>query len=352
MHSGQAVVSGTLPETSAPHSNLPDHEVHPLFLSPYQPSQCGVATYTRDLADAIDRIAGRPVCAVAAIDAGGHKFTKNGRVAHVVRNEVGIAYLDAARFADEYRCDVVSVQYKAGLYPGRWGEAALDFAEACGKPVLATLHSLRAAPEPGERDVVRRLAAACRRVVVMAGASGDLLRDVYDVPQDKVAYIPYGAHQPACCPKAWLRHRMALPSGPVLLTFGLVGPDKGIEHAIDALPEILACCPGALYVVAGRTHPGVKAREGESYRRQLQARADRLGITDHVIFEDRFMPLTEVFLHLKSADVYVSPHTARDRPASASLTPSGPPALCTFRLWMESCFSASTSPTAASRDTG
>ena len=222
-------------------------------------------------------------------------------------------------FADEYRGDGVSVQYKAGLYPGRWGEAALDFAEACGKPVLATLHSLRAAPEPGERDVVRRLAAACRRVVVMAGASGDLLRDVYDVPQDKVAYIPYGAHQPACCPKAWLRHRMALPSGPVLLTFGLVGPDKGIEHAIDALPEILACCPGALYVVAGRTHPGVKAREGESYRRQLQARADRLGITDHVIFEDRFMPLTEVFLHLKSADVYVSPHTARDRPASASL---------------------------------
>jgi glycosyltransferase involved in cell wall biosynthesis len=291
-----------------------------LFLSTYVPTQCGIATFSKDLADSVDRAAGEPVCAVMAIERGDPPMRSKGRVVHTIQNDAPGAYRQAARFANSHPCEGVSIQHEFGLYPGEQGEALLEFARACAKPIAVTLHTVTLTPPRKTLQVLHQLAGEAAKLVVMSKKGAQILRDVYGISPQKVAYVPHGTPEMKCDPKDWLEHRMNLPSGPLLLTWGLLSQGKGVEYVIQAMPRILDHWPRASYLVVGGTHPEVRKREGERYRHSLIALANRLGVRDHVCFDDRFISLDEVRLYLKCADVYVSTNLERQQITSGTLS--------------------------------
>ena len=248
-----------------------------LFVSTYPPEACGLATFTKDTADAVDLAAGRPVSAVAAIGKIAVIPPSDRRVVHVIDNRRADAYRVAAEMANEGPCDVVSLQHEFGLYPGEWGYRVLDFLEHCTKPIVTTLHTLVPRPGPAPRMIVGQLAALSRRVVVMTRIAARLLRDEYGVEPSRVRIIPHG------------------------------------------MPAVVAACPEVVYLIIGATHPQVKLVEGEVYREGLVELARSLGVEKHVQFINSYLSLPNLLAHLRACDVFITPYPGKDQIASGTM---------------------------------
>jgi len=236
-----------------------------------------------------------------------------------IRRDVRADYLRAARAIDAGGFDAVSVQHEYGIWGGHDGEYVLEFVHALRTPVVATLHTVLQHPSPSQRRILIELAGAAAATVVMSTSASNLLTRSYGINPATIEIIPHGVPDLPLIDPDLAKPLLGLEGRTVILSFGLLGPGKGYESAIAAMPAIVAADPTALYVIVGATHPEMLRREGEAYRRKLETVASELGVSDHVRFVGRFVDAAELGTWLEAADIFVTPYPNLEQIVSGTL---------------------------------
>jgi glycosyltransferase involved in cell wall biosynthesis len=287
------------------------------FLGTHLPRQCGIATFTADLSAAIGTEFPRIDRIVLAMNDPGQRHAYPSQVRFELPENDSDAYLRAADFLNVNTVDVLSVQHEFGIFGGKAGSHVLTMLRALRVPIVTTLHTVLGEPNDNQRRVMEQLATLSDRLVVMSEHGAALLRDRYAVPEARIDLIPHGS--PEVPPTAEAKERLGVDGRPVLLTFGLLSPDKGIEYVLDALPAILERFPDTVYIVLGATHPHVKERHGEDYRLSLESRSRELGVDANVIFHNRFVSAEELADFLAAADICLTPYLQPEQITSGAL---------------------------------
>jgi glycosyltransferase involved in cell wall biosynthesis len=283
------------------------------------PRRCGIATFTTDLQQAIST--SRPTvetCIVAMTDHG-QTYDYPKAVAFQIQDDKIEEYIRAADFLNAGRFDTVCLQHEFGIFGGEAGGHILELLSRLTMPVVTTFHTVLANPTAAQRAVMERIVDASSKVVVMANKGRELLRSVYQVPDDKIEVIAHGIPDVALVAPDAAKARLGFDGKSVILTFGLLSPNKGIEVMIDAMPSILKRRADALYVVLGATHPNLVRDQGEAYRNRLMRRVRELGVEDHVVFLDRFVDLSTLLEFISMCDVYVTPYLNEAQMTSGTL---------------------------------
>jgi glycosyltransferase involved in cell wall biosynthesis len=293
----------------------PIHRV--AFLGNHLPRQCGIATFTTDLSTAIATEFPALDCFVLAMNDAGPRLPYPPRVRFELAADDTQAYLRAADFLNVNTVDLVSVQHEYGIFGGKAGSHVLALLRELRMPIVSTLHTILSEPNAHQRLVMQELTRISERLVVMSAHGAALLRDVHGVSASKIDLIPHGI--PDLPPAGASKDRLGVEGRSVMLTFGLLSPDKGIEYVIEALPAIVRQYPNTVYIVLGATHPHVRAHHGESYRLTLEILAHRLGVDDNIIFHNRFVSDEELTEFLAAADICLTPYLQPDQITSGAL---------------------------------
>ncbi len=229
------------------------------------------------------------------------------------------SYERAAEFLNFNGNDLVCMQHEYGIFGGVAGSHILTLLRKLKMPLVTTLHTVLREPDSDQRAVLEEIAQLSDRLIVMSEHAACLLRDVYGVPAGKIDLIPHGVPDLPFTDPNYYKDLFGTPGKPVLLTFGLLSPNKGIENVIRALPRILEEHGDVVYIVSGATHPHIRRREGEKYRESLQALATELGVSSHVIFNNRFVSSEELVEHVGAADIYITPYRQEAQVVSGTL---------------------------------
>jgi glycosyltransferase involved in cell wall biosynthesis len=280
------------------------------------PRQCGIATFTTDLSNAMSAIGPDLDCFVLAMNDGRKRYAYPPRVRFELTDNDPGAYTRAADFLNVNAVDVTCIQHEYGIFGGKAGGHLLPLMRELRMPIVTTLHTILAAPNLHQRRVMDEITALSDRLVVMTGGGAELLREVHGVPEEKIDVIPHGIPN---VPFAGSKDRFGVEGRPLILTFGLLSPDKGIEYVIEALPTILSHYPDVVYIVLGATHPHIVERQGETYRIMLEEKAKRLGVDGNVIFHNRFVGDAELSEFLAAADIYITPYVNPEQITSGTL---------------------------------
>lgn len=287
------------------------------FLGNYLPRQCGIATFTTDLSTAIATEFPTLDSFVLAMNDSGPRHAYPPRVRFELADDDQQAYLRAADFLNVNTVDLVSVQHEYGIFGGEAGSHALTLLRELRMPVVSTLHTILSNPNAQQCQVMQELTQISARMVVMSTEGAALLRSVHGVSESVIDVIPHGI--PSLPQPGPSKDRLGLEGRSVILTFGLISPDKGIEYVIQALPAIVERHPSATYIVLGATHPHVRAEHGESYRLSLEILARELGVDDNIIFHNRFVTDGELTEFLAAADICITPYLQPNQITSGAL---------------------------------
>jgi glycosyltransferase involved in cell wall biosynthesis len=283
------------------------------------PRRCGIATFTTDLQQAISTSRPNIDTSIVAMTDHGQAYAYPAAVALQVKDGNIDEYARAADFLNGGRFDAVCLQHEFGIFGGEAGAHILALLSRLTMPVVTTLHTVLAEPTAVQRAVLERIVEASSKVVVMAKKGRELLRSVYQVPDDKIEVIAHGIPDVAFVGSEAAKVKLGFAGRSVILTFGLLSPNKGIEVMIDAMPSILKRRADAVYVVLGATHPNLVRDEGEAYRERLMARVRELGVEDHVVFLDQFVDQATLLEFISMCDVYVTPYLNEAQMTSGTL---------------------------------
>lgn len=292
---------------------------HIALIGNFPPRQCGIASFTADVRAALLGAAGQLTVDVIAMS-DGEDIKYGAPVNHVIRQDDVSDYLAVARRLNESGAELVCVQHEFGIFGGPAGDNLLILLENLRCPVVTVLHTVLDDPNDDQRRVMAALLRRSAKVIVMAERGRQILRRVYHAQTEKVVVIPHGTPDfPFVSPDAF-KTKLDMEGRDVLLTFGLLSPNKGVESVIRALPDIVRERPNALYVVLGATHPKLVQREGQAYRESLAALADTLGVGDHVRFVNAYVDMDALLGYLAAADVYVTPYLNERQITSGTLS--------------------------------
>src|SRR5277367_7114382 len=283
------------------------------------PRQCGIATFTTDLCQALSTVCGvAKLFAVPVNDTeAGYAYPERVRLA-LAQDDLS-SYERAADFLNFTNFDLVCLQHEYGIFGGPAGSHILALLRRLKMPVITTLHTVLREPSPDQRRVMEEIAALSDRLIVMSELSSQFLQEIFKVPDSKIDMVPHGVPDLPFLDPNFYKDRFGVEGKAVLLTFGLLSPNKGIENVIQALPQILSRHKNVAYIVAGATHPHVLRRDGDRYRTYLQALAKKVGVGSQVIFYDRFVSPEEMMEFIGAADIYITPYRHEAQVVSGTL---------------------------------
>lgn len=289
------------------------------YVSTYPPTECGLATFTQDLAFSVASSTLLPPSVIAIQQGGENTPQWPQEVAFVVRRDHELDYIRAAWVASDI-ADIVSVQHEFGIFGGEEGEFILTFLKNLRKKAVVTLHTVLSKPDPKKQAIIREISCHAASLVCMNRLAIPILERVYGIPLRKIVYIPHGAPSEIPEDRENIKKNLGLSDRIVLATFGLLGPGKGIEYAIEALPQVVRNFPNVVYLILGETHPKEREKRGEAYRALLEEKAHKLHLEDHVRFVNRYLSREELTAYLAATDIYLTPYLNPEQVASGTLT--------------------------------
>ena len=289
------------------------------LIGSYLPRQCGIATFTADLAGAILENEPAIDCSIAAMNDRAERYEYPDVVKFQISQDNLSEYRRAANFLNLRDPDAVCLQHEFGIFGGQRGSFIIELTRNLKVPLVTTFHTVLKDPLPEELKITTQLCEQSDHLVVMSERGADFLRDIYKVPASKLTLIHHGIPDVPFLDPDPIKRKVAADDQIVILTFGLLSPGKGIEFMIDALPEIVGAHPEVLYFVVGATHPHCKAESGEDYRLSLHRRAKELGVGDNIVFHDRFLERDELLEIILAADIYVTPYLNEAQIVSGTL---------------------------------
>ena len=289
------------------------------YVSTFPPRKCGIATFTADLVNSVSRLNKLEDQKVISID--GRRIFKPvyGGVQHKIGRDFIEDYSLMADFLNHSSVNVVNIQHEFGIFGGECGEYICNFLDKLKRPVATTLHTVLPNFEHKAKEVFNRIVERSAAIVVLNETTRSLVKQ-YGVPKEKVKLIPHGCPDIPLVPSSKVKPVLGLKNKIVLSTFGLLSKGKGIEYAIEALPEVIKREPRIVYYVLGVTHPQVKRTDGEAYRNMLMRMAKNLGLRGHVKFLNRFLSKPELINYLQATDVYLTPYLSPNQVSSGSLS--------------------------------
>jgi glycosyltransferase involved in cell wall biosynthesis len=290
-----------------------------IYVGTFVPRTCGIATFANDLGTSIaQEMGGKPYRVVAITDrAEGYDYPPE--VTFEIRQNVIRDYARAAEYINGSSAQIVSLQHEFGIYGGDAGKYLSVLLSHLKKPVITTVHTILEDPSPDYREAFEDVINLSQQLVTMSQRGARMLEEIYGVPQDKISVIHHGVHDVPFVDSNFYKEKFNVEGLTVLLTFGLLSPNKGIETALEALPYVVEKYPDTVYIILGATHPEVKKVRGEQYRLSLERKAIDLNISDNVVFHNRFVDLQELTEYMSCCDVYLTPYLAKEQITSGTL---------------------------------
>jgi len=285
----------------------------------YLPRQCGIATFTTDLCAAISAEYGTARLLALPVNDTEQGYDYPARVRWSLAQDDLRSYQEAAQFLNFNNIDMVCLQHEYGIFGGPAGSHVLELLRGLKMPVVTTLHTVLREPNPDQLMVMEEIAELSDRLIVMSQLSSQFLQEIFKVPGSKIDMVPHGVPDLPFLDPNFYKDRFGVEGKAVLLTFGLLSPNKGIENVIQALPQILSKHKNVVYMVAGATHPHILRREGDQYRAHLQALAKEVGVESNVIFHNRFVSPEEMVEFIGAADIYITPYRHEAQVVSGTL---------------------------------
>lgn len=289
------------------------------FVGNYLPRNCGIATFTYDLSHALEENLGKGSFRVVAINNIPEGYNYPEQVSFTISQNRIHDYRLAADYVNFSGVDIVSLQHEFGIFGGSAGSYINHFLSNLKKPVVTTLHTVLKEPEPHYRKALLEVAELSNGLVVMSRQAEHLLKEVYRVPSSKIFFIHHGIPDVPFVDPNFYKDQFNVEGRFVILTFGLLNPNKGIEMVLEALPRVIQKYPKIAYLILGATHPEVKRVRGEEYRLSLQRRVAKLHLEDHVFFYNRFVGLEELCEFIGACDLYITPYRSKEQITSGTL---------------------------------
>src|SRR6201981_127388 len=285
----------------------------------YLPRQCGIATFTTDLCGAIAAEYGTARLWALPVNDTDQGYDYPARVRWALAQNDVASYQEAARFLNFNNIDILCLQHEYGIFGGPAESHILHLLRGLKMPVVTTLHTVLREPDPNQLMVMEQIAEFSDRLIVMSQLSSQFLQEIFKVPGNKIDIVPHGVTDLPFLDPNFYKDRFDVAGKAVLLTFGLLSPNKGIENVIQALPQILSKHKNVVYIVAGATHPHILRREGDKYRAQLQDLAKEVGVESNVFFPNRFVSPEEMVEFIGAADIYITPYRHEAQVVSGTL---------------------------------
>lgn len=290
-----------------------------IYVSTYIPRPCGLATYTKDLTNAINVLNPKCLAEIAVMDRPDASYPYPWEAKFRINMFDLNSYLMAADYINRSGAEIVCLQHEFGIFGGQSGDYILPFMERLRKPVVTTLHTVTKNPPTDVLHIVKKIGYYSKAVTVMAKVCVNRLVKIYDLDKEKVVVIPHGVPDVAFDSPENYKEKVGLNKRIVISAINLLGESKGLEYVVEALPKIAKKHPQIIFLIAGMTHPEVLKWQGESYRDRLKALAKKLGVEKHLRFDNRYITLEDLLGYLMATDFYITPYLGADQTASGTL---------------------------------